>query len=294
MHSGSTEDLLSNTSSLIDKIFWFNQEITCPAAASHKGIAINYVDIKEMRDGFIKELQSTASNWVYSKEKYRKLLDEELRKRGHDIQNATSYLTQVVDAKFRKGCPQGQFGELLLFNLIQYFFKASPLLRKMSITTNPGLERHGADAIHYRKQDEQDIFILGESKCYESRYKFNAALSASVSSILETFNNIENELILYQHDDFIQPELQGIAKCLKDNKLANPRIELVCIVAYDENKNIEGHTSNVIKDNIVKCVKERWENVPDNLYDGVSKPVIQRIHYIIFPVWSLSQLLERF
>lgn len=61
--------------------------------------------------------------------------------------------------KFRKGCPQGQYGELLLFNFIQHFFKAAPLLRKMPITTNPGLERHGADAIHYLDNGDEQIFF---------------------------------------------------------------------------------------------------------------------------------------
>lgn len=286
--------LLSNTDSLIDQVFWFQQDISCPSAASHRGVAIRYVDIKEMRDGFIRELKSTASSWVYSKAKYSELLDAELSKRGHDYQNAASYLTEVVKAKFRKGCPQGQFGELLLFNFIQYFFSAPPLLRKMSITTNPGLERHGADAIHYKKNEDQDLFILGESKCYESKYSFNSALSASVKSIIDSFENIEKELILYQHDDFIEPELQSVAEQLKDGSLENPRFELLCMIAYEETNNIDGDNADQILENIKACLEKRWEKTPSDLYSGVRAPIISRIHYVVFPVWSLNQLLGNF
>lgn len=288
------DHLLSNTTSLIKNVFWFEQKIETPRAASHKGLAIKYVDIKEMRDGFIRELKSTASSWVYSKKKYKELLSQELPKRENDIQNATTYLTRVVEEKFRKGCPQGQFGELLLFNFIQFFFRAPPLLRKMSITTNPKLERHGADAIHYKSEDDNDVFILGESKCYESKYSFNKAISASIESIVESFNNIEKELILYQHDDFIEPELQSIAKDLKDGNLANPRFELMCMIAYEENTCIDASSEVEIRDNIRKCLEDRWSKTKTNLYDNVKPQIVERIHYVVFPIWSLDKLLEEF
>ena len=288
------EKLLSNTGSLINTIFWFEHEIKKPKAASHKAVAIKYIDIKEMRDSFIRELKSTASNWVYSKSKYKDLLMEELAKRGQDTQNATSYLTQIVEEKFRKGCPQGQFGELLLFNFIQFFFKAPPLLRKMPLTTNPALERHGADAIHYKSTDKSHVFILGESKCYESKYSFNKAIKNSIKSIIDSFDNIENELILYQHDGFIEPELQLIAKNLKDGKLENSRFELVCMIAYEENEPIDANNEEEIKNNIEKCIKKRWEKTDGKLYDEVRSNIIDRIHYVAFPIWSLNKILEKF
>lgn len=288
------DHLMSNTEALLNQMFWFQQDIDKPKAASHTGVSIKYLDIKEMRDSFIRELKSTATNWVYSKTKYEKIFEEELGKRSGDMPNAANYIFQMVDQKFRKGCPQGQYGELLLFNLIQYFFSAPPLLRKMSITTNPGLERHGADAIHFKEDNGNKIFILGESKCYESKYNFNTALKASVDSIIDSFENIENELVLYQLDDFIDPELQSVAKSLKDGTIENPRFELVCLIAYEETKNIDASTQNEILNNIKSCIESRWSNTNSNLYNGVRAPIIERINYIVFPTWSLSDLLKEF
>lgn len=286
--------LLSNTDSLMNQMFWFQQTIHKPKAASHQGVAIKYVDLKEMRQSFLRELKSTAMSWVYSKKKYNQLLLEELPKRGGDAMNVHNYLLQVVEHKFRKGCPQGQFGELLLFNFIQHFFKAPPLLRKMPLTTNPGLERHGADAIHYIGAHDEHHFILGESKCYESKYQFNTALQASVNSIITSFENIENELILYQMDDFIDSELQKVATNLKDGQLSNVRFELVCLVTYEETKQIDGPTEKEIKTNIEACIAERWNKVPDDIYNDMKTHVVDRINYVVFPVWGLSELLVDF
>lgn len=286
--------LLSNTNSLMNQMFWFQQTISKPQASSHRGVAIKYVDLKNTEQSFIRELKSTAMNWVYSKNKYNQLLQDELPKRGGDFMNVQSYLQQVADQKFRKGCPQGQFGELLLFNFIQHFFKAPPLLRKMQLTTNPAVERHGADAIHYRETSDLRFFILGESKCYESKYKFNAALKASIESIITSFNNIENELILYQLDDFIDPELQKVATDLKDGKLSNVRFELVCLVAYEENRDIDASSEQEIKSNIEACITDRWAEVADDIYDGIRTSLIARINYVVFPVWGLKALLDQF
>lgn len=288
------DHLLSNTDSLMNQMFWFQQTIGKPQAASHRGVAIKYVDLKEMKDSFTRELKSTAMSWVYSRKKYKQLFQEELVKRGDDDMNVQSYLQQVAEHKFRKGCPQGQFGELLLFNFIQHFFKAPPLLRKMPLTTNPNVERHGADAIHYREDHNMRLFILGESKCYESKYQFNAALQASVDSIITSFENIENELILYQMDDFIDPELQSVAADLKDGKLSGVRFELVCLVTYEETKQIDGPTEEEIKANIETCITERWDKVPDSIYSGVRAPLVDRINYVVFPVWGLNALLGNF
>ncbi|MGU5819131.1 HamA C-terminal domain-containing protein [Aeromonas caviae] len=291
----SYKHLLSSTDGLMNQIYWFQQKIEHPKAASHRGVSIKYIDIKEMRSGFIRELKSTALSWIYSKGKYNEIFSKEVQERNGDIQNTCAYLMQVAEQKFRKGSPQGQYGELLLFNFIQHFFLAPPLLRKMPITTNPRLERHGADAIHYTEKDGNQLFILGESKCYESKYKFNEAIQASVDSIINSFNNIEDELILYQYDDFIDPALQDIAGALKNGRLTSPRFELVCLISYEENQSLdEAISQEEIQQKIQDCLSYRWKNVSSDIYKNVKAPIIERIHYIVFPTWSLNELLNEF
>ena len=138
------DELLTHTESLINHIYWFKQDLNLQPSKEHIGTAINYTDIQERKDDFLKELVNTVASWVYSKAKSKQIVDERLSKVDFDYGNAYSFLTTQAFSKFRPGQPQGQFGELLLFNFIQYFFMAAPLFRKQRITTSIGHERYGA------------------------------------------------------------------------------------------------------------------------------------------------------
>ena len=123
--------------------------------------------------------------------------------------------------KFRKGSEdkllvQGQFGELLLFHFIQKCMKAIPLLRKMKITTSSQHERFGADAIHYKIENEKNIIVLGEAKTYSSKYKFNVAFEDALNSILNTYKTHRDELNLYVHEDFLDKDMDMIAEAYLD------------------------------------------------------------------------------
>lgn len=288
------DHLLSNVDSLIQHTFLFEQTLDYPDGKSHNGVSIRYVDILERRADFIRELKNTVCNWVYSKSKYRALFDEELRKRNSDFQNAGAHIDFLARNKFRRGAPQGQFGELLLFNFIQHYFKAAPLLRKMPLTTSTGHERFGADAIHYRFEDGKNIIYLGESKAYESTYQFNTAFKASISSIVNTFNTLDEELLLYVYDDFIEQELQEIAKSFKEGRLPNVNLDLVCLIAYNENVNVAGESEDVIRSNIENAINQRFEKVDAKSFDGVNANLVKRIHYLVMPFWDFENILKEF
>ena len=132
------DELITHTESLINHIYWFKQDFNISPTKEHIGTAITYTDIQERRDDFINELVNTVVAWVYSKSKSKNIINERMSVVNGDIGNASSFLTTQAFSKFRPGQPQGQFGELLLFNFIQYFFMAVPLLRKQKITTSVG------------------------------------------------------------------------------------------------------------------------------------------------------------
>ncbi|WP_419209884.1 DUF1837 domain-containing protein [Providencia manganoxydans] len=288
------QSLLSNVDSLIKHTYHFRLDVSKLKGSSRQGISINFTDVQERRNDFVRELKNTVCSWVYGKEKYRKLFQNELEKRGFDIQNATSHIDFLAKNKFRKGIPQGQFGELLLFNFIQYLFKAPALLRKMPLTTSNRHERFGADAIHYKKDGERNVIYIGESKAYKSKYKFNAALEDSLNSIIGTFNNLQDELLLYTYDDFIDPTLQNIAEKLKEGELEQTRYELVCLISYNETNKYCGKCENDIKEDIKKIVINRLESTNDSLTKNIDEVLLERIHYIIFPFWEFDKLLEEF
>jgi len=69
---------LTHTDSLMNHIFWFYEDLNIEPRKDHYGLSINYSDIKERRDDFLKELLSTIVNWVYNKSKQEKIFENSI------------------------------------------------------------------------------------------------------------------------------------------------------------------------------------------------------------------------
>lgn len=119
-----------------------------PNDKDHLGAFVEYQDISELRDDFVEELSDTIVDWIYSSEKFTELKNK-LMSKGKTESATTREIGRLTQEKFRANrndedlLIQGQLGELLLFQFIQRYMKAVPLLRKMSITTSAGHERFG-------------------------------------------------------------------------------------------------------------------------------------------------------
>ncbi|RCU43059.1 DUF1837 domain-containing protein [Chryseobacterium lacus] len=284
---------LTNTEKLVNHIYWFYEDLETLPKKDHYGLSINYTDLKERKDDFLSELTNTVVSWVYNNSKSKDLFDKRFAETS-DYGNAANFLTNQAYKKFRKGYPQGQFGELLLFNLIQHYYKAVPILRKQRITTSVGHERFGADAIHYKKQGDDNVFILGESKCYESKYSFSSAFETSLNSVVTTFDLLDKEIDLYLYDDFLEPELEDVVKTYKAGKLPDVKFELVCMVVYNETTKITGENEKSIKEAIKTIIKNRCKSFDQEKFKIINEALLTRINYIVFPIWELDVLLDAF
>ncbi|WP_435255514.1 HamA C-terminal domain-containing protein [Tenacibaculum sp. A30] len=295
MEEKDIQSLLSHTDSLLNQTFWFSQKFKIKPDKEHFATSITYTDVLERRNDFINCLLSTINSFVYSKRKSSELINKFFEETS-DFGNASAKLTFNAKKKFRPGHPQGQFGELLLFNFIQHFFSATPVLRKMSITTSNKHERFGADAIHYKiNSNGENVFFLGESKCYKTKYKFKSAFKDSLNSISKSFEEINDELDLYLYEDgMIDGNLVEIVEKLKSNTLSNVKFELVCIIIYHETREIDKTNETEIKERIKEIIEEKFKSVGDEVYDKIDKGVLERINYIVFPVWKLDNLLDEF
>lgn len=270
-----------------------------PNNKEHIGAYIEYQDIQELRDGFVEELSDTIVDWIYSSEKYEEI-KKKLVNSGKSEAAASQYIGRKAKNKFRANknsenvLIQGQMGELLLYHFIQKCMKAVPLLRKMNIATSSDHERFGADAIHFKIENDKNIIILGEAKTYTSKYKFNEAFSDALDSILNTYNKHRSELGLYIHEDFLDDEMNVVAEKYLNNTLKSVEIQLVSIVTYNELSQIDKIDENTIRNNIKKIIEDRYRNYDKNKIDMRKNPILSRITYIVFPVWDLKELAEKF
>lgn len=294
---GIKEDLATNEE-LFNYINVYNQRFDIlPAEKDHYGAFIEYQDIKELREDFLYALIDTIVDWVYSQEKYKNLMAYEIAK-GNTESVAASTIIRAAKLKFRghksdKLLSQGQFGELLLFHFIQRCFHAAPLLRKMPITTSAHQERFGADAIHYKNEDDANIIFLGEAKTY-TKGSFNKAFETALDSIMETYANHRNELNLYIHEDFLDKKLNDIAEKYLNNTLKNVEVRLVCIIAYNETKKIEADSEVEIRESIKNIIKERYSGFDKSKIKIDENKILKRITYIVFPIWKLEELVNMF
>lgn len=270
-----------------------------PNNKEHIGAYIEYQDIQELRDGFVEELSDTIVDWIYSSEKYEEI-KKKLVNSGKSEAAASQYIGRKAKNKFRANknsenvLIQGQMGELLLYHFIQKCMKAVPLLRKMNIATSSDHERFGADAIHFKIENDKNIIILGEAKTYTSKYKFNEAFSDALDSILNTYNKHRSELGLYVHEDFLDDEMNVVAEKYLNNTLKPVEIQLVSIVTYNELSKINKIDEDTIRNDIKKIIEDRYRNYDKNKIDMRKNPILSRITYIVFPVWDLKELAEKF
>lgn len=270
-----------------------------PNDKEHIGAYIEYQDINELREDFLEELTDSIVDWIYSSEKFNELKQKAIGK-GKTEAAATQEVGRKAKQKFRanhnsdKLLIQGQLGELLLFHFIQRCMKAVPLLRKMNITTSSEHERFGADAIHYKVEKEKNILILGEAKTYTSAYKFTEAFSDALESIVNTYKKHRSELNLYVHEDFLDVEMNAVAEEYLNNTLDNVEIQLVSIITYNETTQLKIEKEEEIKSQIEEVIENRYKQYDKRKIDITNNPILKRITYIVFPVWDLKDLAERF
>ena len=285
---------------LFNKISVFQADFDIvPKNKKHMGAYISIRDTKELREQFLGSLYDTIVDYVYSIDKYNKLIERETKRNNKSLPNANSYVQRKAAHKFRSNYKddslliQGQLGELLLFHFIQKFKGAVPLLRKMPIITSKHLERNGCDAIHYKYENGKRVFYLGEAKTYSSKYKFNNAFEEALKSIIKTCNNIDDELELYVSEDFLDPDLNDIADDFIEGRLSNSEIHPVNVILYNESFERKAKCESLIKQEIEDVIKKRYKEFDNNKIDD-KNPLIQRITYIIFPIWDLDDLAKQF
>lgn len=289
-----------NNDALFNNIYVVHQKFDIvPNSTEHFGTSIDYQDLSELRDDFLNELYDTIVDWVYSSEKFAQIKAAAIKK-GKSEQAANSEIQRKAHDKFRGNknseslLVQGQLGELLLFHFIQRFQRAIPLLRKMKITTSNKHERFGADAIHFKFENNKPIIILGEAKTYTSKYQFNQAFEDALESILTTYLSHRKELNLYVHEDFLDDSMNEVAEKYLNRTLDNVEVRLVSIVVYNETKKLNITNQSEIRKQISDIIEERYKSFEKSKIDIDNNAILKRITYIVMPIWKLDELAQNF
>lgn len=186
---------------------------------------------------------------------------EELEKTG----SSSSYIKLERQAKklFTDLSKTGEFGEMLLYILVQEILGLPQLISKMTLKTSGNLHYQGADGIHVKYSDEEETLSLywGESKMEKSLY----------SAIKNCFDSLKCFLLDPITDESVRErDLQLISSNLLDN-INDPKLEEV-IVRYF---NLDDDLSNKLNYKGVCFVGFDVDNYPNKPMHKITEQLVE-------------------
>lgn len=202
----------------------------------------------------------------------------------------------------------GEFGEMLLYILVQEILELPQLISKMTLKTSGKLHYQGADGIHvkYEKKDDRLSLYWGESKmektannalkhCFESLQGFlldpkghdstqTRDLHLISSNLIENTNNPDLEKILVRYFDL-------------DDDLSNKlNYKGICFVGFDDdvypNNPLEKVTSDLVSSFQSKI--SNWLNTAGKHIKSHVNLKKFEIHVFIIPFPSVQEFRDHF
>ncbi len=159
------------------------------------------------------------------------------KKLGIQNQNSAEKLFDKAIRKLSQHTAKGELGELILFTLLDVYFKAPKILSKISFKTTRRVPVFGADAVHGQFHNGKFKLYLGESKIWKN---FKPAAKDAATSIKSAKDNYENEFdLLDSHMDFpniderLKSELLDLLDPFSDNDLSGV-IHSPCFIGFTE------------------------------------------------------------
>jgi hypothetical protein len=157
----------------------------------------------------------------------------------------------------------GEFGEILLYILVQEILELPQLISKMSLKTSGQLHYQGADGIHvkYDETDNSLSLYWGESK-----------MEQTISSGLKNcFDSLKSFLLdTYGHDSTQTRDLHLITSNIANN-LNNPKLEDILVRYFD----LDDDLSNKLKYKGVCFVGFDSKNYPKSPLEKNTKELIE-------------------
>lgn len=158
----------------------------------------------------------------------------------------------------------GEFGEMLLYILVQEILELPQLISKMSLKTSGQLHYQGADGIHikYNKLDDSLSLYWGESKMEKTIY----------SGLKNCFESLKSFLLdTYGYDSTQTRDLHLITSNISEN-INNPELEDLLVRYFD----LDDDLSNKLKYKGVCFVGFDSSNYPTAPLEATTKDLIEK------------------
>lgn len=157
----------------------------------------------------------------------------------------------------------GEFGEMLLYILVQEILELPQLISKMSLKTSGQLHYQGADGIHvkYDKSDESLSLYWGESKMEKTIY----------SGLKNCFDSLKLFLLdTFGHESTQTRDLHLITSNISEN-INNPALEDILVRYFD----LDDDLSNKLKYKGICFVGFDSAHYPKNPFEKTTKDLVE-------------------
>jgi hypothetical protein len=225
------------------------------------------------------------------------------------LQESANQLYQRALELFKKASKKtnrnGEFGELIVYLLIEHVLNAPQVVAKMNLKTSSQMPVHGSDGIHLSYDDKSKKLTLfwGESKCYQS---IDAAIASAVESVAENLQHEkmkhELNLIADQFDWTGMPveAREAVLKFLDPyTQSYNERMDVsVVFIAFDFGgyAAVQGASPSEVDQKFTQEISTSLQGYCDKLDAQLVKHSIgsHTLEVFFMPVPSVDDMRERF
>lgn len=187
---------------------------------------------------------------------------------------------------------KGDYGELLLFLILETFYPARKFVTKAKLRSSLGDEIKGYDCAHFSIEDNNQICLwLGEAKFHQS---FSTAISKAITSINDHLNikSLKDELSILEGNIDIQGDdalkLEGFLN--SGLSLDDMKFKVPVLLTYDS-KCIPKHTSicDAFNADLETELTDKYITIEGKT---VTIPKNVELHFILLPLETIKEIKE--
>jgi hypothetical protein len=151
--------------------------------------------------------------------------------------HAHQLLHQEARAFLRQNAKSGEPGELLVYFLIEAILNAPQLIAKLQLKTNTNLESFGADGVHLRWHDADQILeiICAESKLEDTPSDAIANCAKSITKFHANEQHRHELRLATNHFKHVDPAFQAVVSDILEGRHPSVkwRLRHACLAGYD-------------------------------------------------------------
>lgn len=259
-----------------------------------KFLLISYKKDENREKGFIDFLLNSIPTYALKKSE-----------RSLDLQKIRGVWIKASKRFVESSKNNGEFGELIIFHLLELFENAVQVVNKMSLKTSGNMYFHGVDAVHFCFDGEDRIRFFGESK---TRQNFSDAIKSAVKD-LDIFYEKEKDkfevcLAAGNLSDDLPPKVKKEIKAYFTSEQSDlgKYSEVHAILLGYESKFLrkleeEGNSGNILINKVIEKYKKDIEKYIKKIEEKVksSKELKnKRFVFFILPFKDLEKIREMF